>query len=310
MTVETVYEVPLILHQAGLGDLITEALGLTPQEPGLDEWTELVQRVKAPKEPLPVAVVGKYADLPDAYISVKEALRHAALSYGRDVQITWIPSEELERNGVDSLLHWACGIVVPGGFGPRGVNGMLLAARYAREHQVPYLGLCLGLQLMVVEAARSCGGLSTAHSTEFDPETPYPVIDLMPEQRNIKDLGGTMRLGVYPCDLVPGSKAHLAYDAPRVHERHRHRFELNNEYRGALEAAGLRFSGFSPDRRLVEIAERADHPFMLGTQFHPEFLSRPTRPHPLFRAFIGAANKVVREGGQPPLPLETSGNGA
>jgi CTP synthase len=309
MTMQTVYEVPLILHEAGLGDLVTEALGLAPREPGLRAWQELVQQVKAPKEPLSVAVVGKYADLPDAYISVKEALHHAALSYSRDVQITWIPSEELERNGVDSLLQWACGIIVPGGFGARGVDGMLLAARYAREHRVPYLGLCLGLQLMVVETARNVAGLATAHSTEFDPETPYPVIDLMPEQRTITDMGGTMRLGVYPCDLVAGSKAHQAYGTARVSERHRHRFELNNEYLRALEDAGLCFSGLSPDRRLVEIGERVDHPFMLGTQFHPEFLSRPNRPHPLFRAFVGAATKVVREGGQPPLPLDADGAG-
>ena len=304
MTAETAYEVPIILQQAGLGDLVTQALDLPRRELDLADWRAMVERIKATKEPLAVAVVGKYADLPDAYISVKEALNHAALPFDRDVHIQWIPSEELEKDGVDSFLDRACGIVVPGGFGARGVDGMLLAARYAREHRVPYLGLCLGMQLMVVDAARSCAGLRGAHSTEFDPDTPHPVIDLMPEQRAVTDMGGTMRLGLYPCDLVGGTRAQRAYGGPRVEERHRHRFEFNNEYREVLEEAGLRLSGLSPDGRLVEIAEVANHPFMLGTQFHPEFLSRPNRPHPLFQAFVGAAINIVREGGQPPLPLE------
>ncbi len=304
MTAETAYEVPIILQQAGLGDLVTQALDLPRRELDLADWRAMVERIKATKEPLAVAVVGKYADLPDAYISVKEALNHAALPYDRDVHIQWVPSEELEKDGVDSFLDRACGIVVPGGFGARGVDGMLLAARYAREHGVPYLGLCLGMQLMVVDAARSCAGLSGAHSTEFDPDTPHPVIDLMPEQRAVTDMGGTMRLGLYPCDLVGGTRAQRAYGRPQVEERHRHRFEFNNEYREVLEEAGLRLSGLSPDGRLVEIAEVANHPFMLGTQFHPEFLSRPNRPHPLFEAFVGAAINIVREGGQPPLPLQ------
>ena len=304
MTAETAYEVPIILQQAGLGDLVTQALDLPRRELDLAEWRAMVERIKATKEPLAVAVVGKYADLPDAYISVKEALNHAALPFDRDVHIQWIPSEELEKDGVGAFLDRACGIVVPGGFGARGVEGMLLAARYAREHRVPYLGLCLGMQLMVVDAARSCAGLSGAHSTEFDPDTPHPVIDLMPEQRAVTDMGGTMRLGLYPCDLVGGTRAQRAYGRPQVEERHRHRFEFNNEYREVLEEAGLRLSGLSPDGRLVEIAEVANHPFMLGTQFHPEFLSRPNRPHPLFEAFVGAAINIVREGGQPPLPLQ------
>ena len=304
VTASTPYEVPLVLHEAGLGDLVAEALSLPKREPNLDSWRELVERIKAPKETLPVAVVGKYADLPDAYISVKEALQHAGLAHDQDVQITWVPSEEVEEYGPDTFLHSTCGIVVPGGFGPRGVDGMMMAARYARERQVPYLGLCLGMQLMVVEMARSGTDLPSAHSTEFDPETPYPVIDLMPEQRSITAKGGTMRLGIYPCTLMEGTQAQQAYGVPQVIERHRHRFELNNAFREALEAGGMRFSGLSPDHTLVEIAEVADHPFMVGTQFHPEFQSRPNRPHPLFQAFIGAAKKTVREGGQPPLPLD------
>ena len=304
VTASTPYEVPLVLHEAGLGDLVAEALSLPKREPNLDSWRELVERIKAPKETLPVAVVGKYADLPDAYISVKEALQHAGLAHDQDVQITWVPSEEVEEYGPDTFLHSACGIVVPGGFGPRGVDGMVMTARYARERQVPYLGLCLGMQLMVVEMARSGTDLPSAHSTEFDPETPYPVIDLMPEQRSITAKGGTMRLGIYPCTLMEGTQAQQAYGVPQVIERHRHRFELNNAFREALEAGGMRFSGLSPDHTLVEIAEVADHPFMVGTQFHPEFQSRPNRPHPLFQAFIGAAKKTVREGGQPPLPLD------
>ena len=310
MTMETVYEVPLVLHEAGLGDLITEALGLSGRSSDLGEWRGLVQRIRAPKEPFSVAVVGKYADLPDAYISVKEALRHAGVYYNRDVEISWVPSEELERQGSDVFLKHVCGIVVPGGFGIRGVEGMILAAQYAREQRVPYLGLCLGMQLMVVEVARHCAGLTVAHSREFDPETPDPVIDLMPDQQSVKEMGGTMRLGLYPCSLVEGSNAHLAYGVDQVWERHRHRFELNNQYRETLEQAGLLFSGISPDGQLVEIAEVVDHPFMVGMQFHPEFLSRPNRPHPLFRAFVDAARGVVREGGQPPLPLSANGPGA
>ena len=310
LTVSTIYEVPLILHEAGLGRLVTETLRLPASEPDLGDWWDLVNRIKTPREPLEVAVVGKYADLPDAYISVKEALHHAGLAHDRDIQVSWVPSEDVERDGPDAYLRYACGIIVPGGFGPRGVEGMITAARYARENRVPYLGLCLGMQLMVVETSRNLAGMPHANSTEFDPESPHPVIDLMPEQRSVTEMGGTMRLGVYPCQLVPGTNARRAYDVSQIDERHRHRFELNNDYREALEAAGLVFSGISPDNRLVEIAERADHPFMVGTQFHPEFRSRPNRPHPLFRAFVGAARRVVRAGTQPPLPLEEGADGA
>jgi len=302
-TASTVYEVPLILQEANFGDLITNALGLPKNVPNLREWEILVQRVKTPKEILSVAVVGKYSDLPDAYISVKEALYHAGLFHNLDVQVDWVLSENVERFGAEEFLHSACGIIVPGGYGPRGVEGMIMAAKYARENLVPYLGLCLGMQLMVIESARNCANLLSAHSTEFDALTPHPVVDLMQEQRGMTEMGGTMRLGLYPCIVKEGSLAFEAYGRPEVQERHRHRWELNNAYRKSLEEGGIRFSGFSPDNNLVEIAELVDHPFMLGTQFHPEFQSRPDVPHPLFRGFIEVAKRTIREGQQQPLPL-------
>jgi len=308
-TAPTVYEVPLVLYQAGLGDLVIDALGLPKHKTNLNEWKILVERVKEPKKPLTVAVVGKYADLPDAYISVKESLHHAGIYHDRDVELIWVPSEELETYGADYYLNSACGIVVPGGFGPRGIQGMILAAQYAREKSLPYLGLCLGMQVMVVETARNLLGLTKAHSTEFDPDTPYPILDLMNDQRNVTSMGGTMRLGIYPCDLMEGTIARAAYGTNKIFERHRHRFELNNAYREALEEGGLRFSGLSPDQNLVEIAEVVDHPFMLGTQFHPEFLSRPNRPHPLFQAFINTAKEIIREGGQTSLPFNSGSDG-
>ena len=304
-TVDNIYQVPLILEEAGLGDTLVESLSLRAGNRDLSQWNAMVQRMQAPKEQVFVALVGKYADLPDAYISVKEALRHAALFHDRDVEVSWIPSEEIERNGPGEALALVEGIIVPGGFGSRGIEGMIQTARYARENEIPYLGLCLGMQLMVVEYARYCLGMEDANSTEFDPETPYPVIDLMPDQRSLSDLGGTMRLGLYPCHLVKGTKAAAAYGAPAVQERHRHRYEFNNAYREGLEEAGLKSSGLSPDGRLVEISEMVEHPFMVGVQFHPEFLSRPDGPHPLFRDFIGVAKHVIREGGQHPLPLDT-----
>ena len=303
-TVETIYEVPLILQEAGLSRLLGDNLGLGVLAPDLTDWEEIVRKIKEPHEPLPVAIVGKYANLPEAYISVKEALLHAGVFHERDIQLTWVPSEDLEREGAEHFLKNTCGIVVPGGFGARGVDGMIEAARYARENRVPYLGLCLGMQLMVVEMSRNEANLPKANSTEFDPETPDPVIYLMPDQREVTEMGGTMRLGVYPCNTVPGTVAARAYGEETIHERHRHRYELNNAYREKLEEAGMRFSGLSPDNQLVEIAEVVDHPFMVGTQFHPEFRSRPNRPHPLFRDFVGAALRVVREGMQPPLLLD------
>jgi CTP synthase len=288
-TVSTLYQVPLVLENAGLGDFVVERLGLNLGPPNLQEWRDLVKRTLAAKPALPIGLVGKYVELHDAYISVREALCHAALAHGWDLDIRYVSSEDLERDRGWNELQKVAGIVVPGGFGERGIEGKIKAARWARENAVPYLGLCLGLQVMIVELARHALCSDEPNSTEFEPRTRHPVIDLMPDQRTITDMGGTMRLGLYPCHLTPGTKAGEAYDVTEVHERHRHRFEVNNAYRDLLSEAGLVFSGLSPDRRLVEIAELADHPFMLGSQFHPEFKSRPTRPHPLFKAFIAAA---------------------
>jgi CTP synthase len=288
-TVPVLYQIPLILEDAGLGDFIVERMKLDVGEPDLQEWRELVERTSDTKPSLPIGLIGKYVELHDAYISVREALCHAALAHGRDLDLRYVSSEDLERDrGWDELGKLA-GVVVPGGFGERGIEGKIATARWARENRVPYLGLCLGLQVMIVELARHALGNEEPNSTEFDPRSKHPVIDLMPDQRTITDMGGTMRLGLYPCCLTPGTKAAEAYGVPEVQERHRHRFEVNNAYRDLLSEAGLAFSGLSPDRRLVEIAELVDHPFMLGSQFHPEFKSRPTRPHPLFKAFIAAA---------------------
>jgi len=298
-----IYEIPLVLEEAGLGQLIIEMLNLPQTNGDLGEWRRLVERMKEPKEPLPIAIVGKYVEFRDSYISVREALRHAAVYHHRDLELHWIHSEDLEKDGNEALLNLVHGIVVPGGFGIRGIEGMIAAARYARENKVPYLGLCLGMQAMAIEFARYALNSAEANSTEFDIKTPYPVIDLLPEQRGVKEKGGTMRLGTYPCHLVKGTKAASAYGEDVVYERHRHRFEFNNDFRETLERAGMVFSGLSPEGRLVEIIEVRDHPFMAGCQFHPEFRSRPNRPHPLFRDFIGVAKGVLREGDQHLLPL-------
>ena len=302
-SVPKVYEVPLILEEHGLGDLLVSSLSLPDHGRDMVEWASMVERMNQPMESVPIALVGKYVELPDSYISVKEALKHAGLYYDRDIDIQWIHSEDIEREGADALLRSVCGIVVPGGFGPRGVQGMIETAHYARENRIPYLGLCLGLQVMVIEYARNVLGLESASSSEIDPDTPHPVIDIMPDQRSVTDKGGTMRLGVYPCRLLDGSIAQRAYGNNLVHERHRHRFELNNAYREAEENMGLMASGVSPDGDLVEITEVAGHPFMVGVQFHPELISRPDRPHPLVREFVGAARETLREGAQRPLPL-------
>ena len=303
-TLANIYEAPLALDAEGVGDLLERELGLRASGgPGLDGWREMTERAASPGGGLPIAVVGKYADLPDAYLSVREALRHAALDAGRALEVQWVRSEDVERDGPQAWLERAHGVVVPGGFGPRGVEGMIQAARYARERELPYLGLCLGMQALVIERARNALGLDGADSTEFSPDSPHPVIDLMPGQRNVNEMGGTMRLGDYACVLAPRSKAAAAYGASEVDERHRHRFEFNNSYRETLQAAGLLASGLSPDGDLVEIVEDADHPFMVGVQFHPEFRSRPERPHPLFRAFAQAASAVLREGDQRELPV-------
>ena len=291
VTAQTIYEVPLMLEAAGLGDYLVERLRLPQREANLDQWRELVEGLKLPKDKVKIAVVGKYVELPDAYTSVREALVHAGLYHARDVDIEWVQSEGLEREDVRERLKSADGIIVPGGFGYRGIEGKVAAAQFARENKVPYLGLCLGLQVMTIELARNALQSSDVNSTEFDERTQHPVIDLMPDQRGISALGGTMRLGSYPCDLVGGTRASVAYGKPQVRERHRHRWELNNEYRDVLQNAGMVFSGLSPDGRLIEVAELRDHPFMVGSQFHPEFKTRLDRPHPLFQAFIQAVIK-------------------
>ncbi|MDW7981312.1 MAG: CTP synthase [Thermomicrobium sp.] len=302
-TAETIYEVPLILERAGLGRYLVEHFGWSERGPDLGDWERMVARLKAPRRRIRIALVGKYVELHDAYLSVVEALAHAGLVHDVGIDIVWVNSAG-DRSEIEEALRHVNGIVVPGGFGPRGVEGKMLAARYARERGVPYLGLCYGLHMAVIEFARTVLGLPGANSTEIDPETPHPVIDLMPDQRGV-EMGGTMRLGRYPCVLVPGTKAALAYQESVVYERHRHRWEVNNVYREAFEAAGFVVSGTSPDGRLVEIMELREHPWFVGVQFHPEFKSRPNRPHPLFTAFVGVAKFVLREGDQRPLPLET-----
>lgn len=305
-TVDTIYEVPLVLEEAGLGDYLVQRLNLPASQPDLHEWREMVYRMKQPRQALSIALVGKYVDLKDAYISVAESLRHAGLYHGFDIQLRWVSSEQIEKEGPDELLSDVYGIVVPGGFGYRGVEGKVLAADYARRNNIPYLGLCLGMQCATVAFARWVMNSDDPNTTEVDPHTPHPVIDFMPDQLDIADKGGTMRLGVYPCVLTPGSKAAEAYGTDVVYERHRHRLEFNNKYRRLLEEAGMIFSGQSPDGRLVEIIELRDHPWFVASQFHPEFLSRPNRPHPLFRDFCLAVSRTFREGDQQPLPLNES----
>jgi len=304
-TAETIYEVPILLEESGLGTYIVDRLNLNAKEPDLTGWKDMVAKLKAPKDhSVNIALVGKYTELRDAYISVAEALRHAGLAHNLQINIDWIDSESLENEDVDQRLSHVSGIVVPGGFGPRGVEGKIAAAKYARENNIPYLGLCYGMHMLTIEFARNVCGLTGANTTEVDPDTQYPVIDLMASQKSLSDKGGTMRLGAYPCSLVAGTKVSKAYGKSLIHERHRHRWEFNNNYREIMENHGLVLSGLSPDGNLVEIVELKDHPWYVGTQFHPEFLSRPMRPHPLFLGFIEAASKVVLEGQQHELPLE------
>jgi CTP synthase len=290
VTTDVMYEVPLLMENLGVADYIMEILNLKPRrKPDWKEWERLVKQARMKKPVVRVALVGKYVELHDAYMSVRESLVHAGLALGVQVEIDWIHSAELEKGRGWEEVRAADGILVPGGFDSRGIEGKVQAAQYARENKTPYFGLCLGMQVMAIEFARNVLGYSEANSTEFDPGSSYPVIDLMPDQRELADKGATMRLGVYPCQLVPGTVAAKAYGDGLISERHRHRFEFNNAAREAFEQHGMRFSGVSPDNQLVEIAELANHPFMLGTQFHPEFLSRPTRPHPLFLAFVQTA---------------------
>jgi CTP synthase len=286
-TTDLLYEVPLMLERWGLAEYILERMGLEARKkPDWSEWEKIVAAEKVRRPKVRIALVGKYVELQDAYMSVREAVRHAALEVGVEAEICWLHSTELEKGKGWEDLQDSHGIIIPGGFGSRGIEGKIAAARFARENKVPYLGLCLGMQVMVIEFARHILGSEDANSTEFNRSTPHPVIDLLPEQQAVDDLGGTMRLGLYPCRLLPETIAGDAYPTPLVHERHRHRFEFNNTYREIFEQHGMVFSGLSPDNRLVEIAEMKGHPFMLGSQFHPEFLSRPNRPHPLFCKFM------------------------
>jgi len=285
----SIYEVPLLLEEAGLGRIIVDGLGLAAREPDLGEWRGIVQSIRSTSRRVDIGLVGKYVELPDAYVSVAESLKHAGWSLGVEVKIHWIDSERLERDEDFEPLVGLPGIVVPGGFGYRGIEGKVRAVRYARERNVPCLGLCMGMQCMVIELARSALGTEDVNSTEFDAFTAHPVIDLLPEQRDVNAKGGTMRLGSYPAVLEAGTRTLDAYGQPIVLERHRHRFEFNNAYRELLLRHGMRFSGTSPDGRLVEIVELRDHPYFIGTQFHPEFKSRPGKPHPLFLSFIEAA---------------------
>ncbi len=289
-TASILYEIPLLLEKEKVGDYLMERFNIQPKkQPDLTGWETLVSETKREKPRVSIALVGKYVELHDAYISVREALKHAALSLGVELDLKWVHSTELEKGKNREVLEDVSGIIVPGGFGSRGIEGKITAANFARVNKVPYFGLCLGMQLMCVEFGRDVLKSDQANSSEFDRATPHPVIDLMPEQQNIKDMGGTMRLGLYPCVLQSGTLAAKAYGVKKVEERHRHRFEFNNQYRELFAENGMVYSGLSPDKSLVEIVELKDHPFMLGTQFHPEFLSRPTRPHPLFLAFMRAA---------------------
>ncbi len=289
-TSDILYNIPLELEETHLAEFVLERLHLTAKMvPDLREWDALIEEMRRPKPIIRIGLVGKYVELHDAYMSVREALHHAGIAANRQVEIAWVHSGDLEKGKGWEQLEDASGVVVPGGFGERGIEGKIMTARWARERNIPYLGLCLGMQVMCIELARSVLGTDEANSTEFDRNCEHPVISLMPDQHELTDMGGTMRLGAYPARLLPGSRAYAAYGTETISERHRHRWEFNNAYREVLGEAGMVFSGLSPNGRLVEIAELRDHPFMLGSQFHPEFKSRPNRPHPLFSAFMAAA---------------------
>jgi CTP synthase len=292
--VEQIYELPLVFHQEGLDDKIMECLNIWAGEPRLDAWARIAEKWKNPVGEVTIAIVGKYVNLRESYKSLNEALTHGGIAHSVRVLHRYVDSEEVERQGAEALLKGADGILVPGGFGSRGVEGKIAAVRYARENRIPFFGICLGMQVAVVEFARNVCGLAAATSREMDAESKCAVIDLMPDQRGVVEKGATMRLGAYPCSLSEKSLARKAYGAAEVSERHRHRYEFNNEFREILAAKGLRITGLSPDGRLVEIVEIQDHPWFLGCQFHPEFQSRPMSPHPLFRDFIGAACAVSR----------------
>lgn len=298
MTCSTIYEVPLLLQEEGLDRIVLEKLGLEDRPCDMTEWKEMVDRILSAEKQVDIALVGKYVELHDAYLSVAEALSHAGFAFGTKIKIHWVNSEELEDHldSLDEIFQGIGGIVVPGGFGSRGIEGKIASIRWAREHKVPFLGLCLGMQCAVIEFARHVCGMTDANSSEIAPDCRYPVIDLMPDQEDITDKGGTMRLGLYPCKLAAGTKARELYGGREiVYERHRHRYEVNNEFRQAMVDKGLVIAGTSPDDRLVEMIELKDHPFFEATQAHPEFKSRPTRPHPLFRGFVEAAIRHEKE---------------
>jgi CTP synthase len=292
--VDNIYKVPLAYQNQGVDDFVLEHLGLEAPRADLSGWADLVKRADETTDTIRIALVGKYVQLEDAYLSVSESLRHAGFKHGVKVDIDWIDSEDLERGQAEGRLEKADGILVPGGFGGRGIEGKIKAAQYARENDVPYLGICLGMQIAVAEFARHVADMDGANSTEFDPETPFPVIDLLPEQKEVADLGGTMRLGADPIKLHSDTRARALYGEAVVYERHRHRYEVNNLLRKRLEAAGLTISGTSPDERLVEIVELRDHPFFVASQFHPEFKSRPERPSPLFSEFVAASLELSK----------------
>jgi CTP synthase len=288
MDADTLYSIPLALQEQNMDQIVCDHLKLVTPEAEMTEWKALVDRVTHLTTKTRIGLVGKYVELQDAYISVVEAMKHAGYAFDADVEIKWINAEHVTADNVAELLGDVDGILVPGGFGDRGIEGKIEATRYARETKKPFLGICLGMQLATIEFARNVLGYDGAHSAEFDPNTNYPMIDLLPEQKDIEDLGGTLRLGLYPCRIIEGTKAFDAYQDEVVYERHRHRYEFNNFYRQEMEKAGFIFSGTSPDGRLVEIIELKDHPWFVASQFHPEFVSRPTRPQPLFRDFIKA----------------------
>jgi CTP synthase len=288
--VDSIYEVPLVFHREGLDDIIVKLLDLPQRRPiDLRRWEEVVERVKSPRHATSIAVVGKYVDLKDSYKSLIEALAHGGIAHDARVELQWVDAEAIERDGAAAHFAGVHGVLVPGGFGDRGIEGKIAAVRYARERGLPYFGICLGMQCAIIEFARHVCGLADANSSEFNPQTPHPVVDLLPEQRQLEDKGGTMRLGLYPIVLAEGSRASRLYGEGIIQERHRHRYEVNNEYLQRLEKDGLRVSGVWAEKQLVEIIELADHPFFVAGQFHPEFRSRPWDPHPLFAGFVGAA---------------------
>lgn len=289
LDVEYLYEAPLAMERERLADVVLETLQLEQRKPDLEDWKSMVDSLKHPDKDVKIAIVGKYTQLHDAYLSVVEALKHGGISCRAKVDMLWVDSEELNEKNLDQVLHEADGILVPGGFGDRGTEGMILAARYARVHKVPYLGICLGMQMAIAEFARHVLGYEDANSIELDPSTTYPVVALMPDQEGVEDIGGTLRLGSYPCVLAEDSISYGLFGKKEIQERHRHRYEVNNQYRDELSQAGMRIAGTSPDGRIVEMIELREHPFFVGTQGHPEFKSRPNHAHPLFRGFIEAA---------------------